>query len=121
VKAQQVSQQAANRGNDEGIAQQLPTEVGLGMPGHGPNGGHIENRHAHADQHGNQQQAFRAGQALGHGQRDEGVKAKPDLRAGGMLAAIESGAQPGQIGQNIGQRNAAGCQRQAPHNQPGCG
>ena len=121
VKAQQIGHQTADRGNDEGVAHQLAAEVGLRMPRHRPDGGGVEDGHAHADQHGNQQQALGAGQTLGHGQRDEGVETKGDLRAGRMLAAVHACAQPRQVGQQVRQRNAGAGQRQPGGNQSGSG
>jgi hypothetical protein len=72
-----------------GLRTSSRSEAALPMAGHGPDGAHVEQRHAHADQHGDQQQALRAGQPLGQRQRDEGVEAERHLRAGGVVAPVD--------------------------------
>ncbi len=76
----------------ERVAHQLAQEAALGVPGHGPYRGDVEERHADADQHRDQLQALGAGQAVGQGQGDEGVEAKGHLRAGRVFARVDAGS-----------------------------
>jgi hypothetical protein len=107
AKAEQVGHQARGRGDDQRVAHQLAHKAALRMACHGPDGGHVEQRHAHADQHRNQQQALRARQPLGQRQADERIEAKRHLRAGRVVAPVDVPAQQRQVGQAVRQRNAA--------------
>jgi hypothetical protein len=50
---------------------------------------------------------LKIGTPFGHRQGDEGVEAEGDLRTGRMLAAVDAAAEPGQVGQRIGETDAA--------------
>ncbi len=104
---QQVGCEPRHGGDDERVSQQLTTQVSLRMPGHRPHRRHIEQRHAHTDQHRNQLQALGACQLVRQRQCDEGIEAKRNLRARGMLARVDAFAQPRQVRQAVGHRDAA--------------
>jgi hypothetical protein len=87
------------------------------MARHRPDCGHVEQRHADADQDRNHLQALRAGQAIGQRQRDEGVEAKRHLRTRRMVAPVDVRADPGQVGQRVSERNARDTHRQARSDQ----
>jgi hypothetical protein len=105
-KPQQIGREPGDGGDDQRVAQQLAHEAALAVPRHGPDGRDVEDRHAHADQHGNQQHPLRPGQALGQGQPDEGVEAKRHLRTRRMVARGDMAPQPGPVRQAVGQRDA---------------
>ena len=49
----QVGQQTRGRGQYQGVAQQFFAKMFLTPPSHGPNGGHIHQGNAHANEHRN--------------------------------------------------------------------
>jgi hypothetical protein len=75
--------------------------------------------HAHADQHGDQQQSAGACQPLGQRQRDEGIEAEGNLRGAGMLAPVDALSQPGQVGQGVRHGDPAQAQHQSGGDQAG--
>ena len=94
-KTHQVGHQPCGRGQNQRVAQQLAGKAVLALACHGPDSGHVEQRHTDANQHRNQQQALAACQALGQRQANEGVEAECHLGTGRMVARVDMPSQPG--------------------------
>ena len=117
AQAQCVEGQAADGGDDQGIARQLAQVALTTVARQRPDGADVAQRHGQRHHQRHRRHARRATQALGQRQRDIGIEAKGHLRAGGVQPCVHARPAPQRqcqrdAGHHHGQRGAG--QRQRP-------